>query len=155
MGYAVIEESAREIIRERRLNGQIPRPEPQEFVAELLRRDRAKYEDSALGPSPAFFDRCLIESVAMARESGVLSESEVTVMLGTAHFHGRVFILPPWKEIYTNDPERDHTFEHCERVHKGLSGWYAACGYELHEVPRATPRQRAQHVLRALSESGA
>jgi predicted ATPase len=99
MGYAVIEESAREIIRERRLSGQSPRPDPCAFAAELLRRDQAKYEASALGPSPAFFDRCLIESVAMSQESGILSESEALSLLRDLNFCRRVFVLPPWKEI--------------------------------------------------------
>ncbi|MCW5610599.1 MAG: AAA family ATPase [Rubrivivax sp.] len=155
MGHAVIEESAREIIRERRLTGQTPRPEPREFAAELTRRDREKYEKSGLGSSPVFFDRCLVESVAMAMESGLLSEPEASAMLSAVSFHTQVFVLPPWKEIYTNDAERDHSFEHCGRVHDDLTRWYVACGYTVHEVPRASPRQRAEHVLRELPRSGA
>jgi predicted ATPase len=154
-GYAVIEESAREIIRERRANGQSPRPEPREFAAELLRRDRAKYSQPAAGDRPVFFDRCLVESVAMAQEAGLLAEPEATAMLSGVKFHPRVFILPPWRQIYINDAERDHTFEHCQRVHEGLVRWYLACGYRLHEVPCTSPSQRAGHVLRALAEGGA
>src|SRR6266480_2325357 len=28
----------------------------------------------------------------------------------------KVFVLPPWKAIYVNDAERDHTFEHAQSV---------------------------------------
>ena len=126
-----------------------------EFAAELLRRDRAKYERSALGDSPAFFDRCIVESISMARAAGLLSEAEAAAMLGTVSFHRRVFILPPWQEIYVNDAERDHTFEHCQRVHYELTRWYVACGYHVHEVPRVSPRQRAEQVLRALADGDA
>jgi predicted ATPase len=155
MGFAVVEESARETIRERQANGQSPRPQAKEFAAELIRRDRAKYERSSLGESPVFFDRCIVESISMARAAGLLSESEATAMLGGVTFHRRVFILPPWQEIYVNDAERDHTFDHCQRVHHGLTRWYAACGYDVHEVPRVSPQQRAEYVLRALAEGGA
>jgi predicted ATPase len=155
LGYAVVEESAREIIRERRANGQSPRPEPKEFAAELLRRDRTKFEHSASAESPVFFDRCLVESIAMARAAALLSESEVAELLGTVTFYRQVFILPPWQEIYVNDAERDHTFEHCQRVHQGLTRWYVACGYQVHEVPYVSPQQRAEYVLRALAAGGA
>lgn len=154
-GYAVVEESAREIIRERRANGQSPRPEPMEFAGELLRRDRSKYERSVFTESLVFFDRCLVESVAMAREAALLSEPQAAAVLGSLKFHRQVFILPPWRAIYVNDAERDHTLEHCQRVHDGLTRWYVACGYQVHEVPCVSPQQRAEHVLRALAECGA
>lgn len=145
MGYAVVAESAREIIRERLAQGLPPRPEQQEFAAELIRRDRAKLDQPS--PGPVFFDRCLVESIGMARECGLLSEREAKEMLKGLPFHPRVFILPPWREIYVNDAERDHTFEHCERVHRALAEWYAACGYDVCEVPRTDPRQRAERIL--------
>lgn len=154
-GYEVVEESARELIRERRGSGRSPRPEPKEFAAELLRRDRAKYESTASGEAPVFFDRCLVESVAMAREAELMSEPEAAVVLGGVSFYPQVFILPPWQEIYVNDSERDHTFDHCQRVHDGLTRWYADCGYRVREVPRESPQVRAEYVLRVLAESGA
>ncbi len=148
MGYAVVAESAREIIRERLAQGLPPRPEPKEFAAELIRRDREKLRQTS-APT-VFFDRCLIESVGMGRECGLLSESDAQAMLDGLPFHRSVFILPPWREIYVNDAERDHTFEHCQRVHKALAEWYAACGYDLREVPPDVPRQRAERILREL-----
>jgi predicted ATPase len=154
LGHAVIAESAREIIRERLEAGLSPRPAPRAFAAELLRRDQAKHASSVSGVAPVFFDRCLVESVAMARESGLLSQTEGEAMLRDARFHRRVFLLPPWREIYVQDAQRDHSFEHCERVHDALARWYAACGYEVHEVPSMSPRARAEHVLRALGAGG-
>ncbi|MBZ0213764.1 MAG: AAA family ATPase [Nitrospirae bacterium] len=145
MGYAVVAESAREIIRERLAQGLPPRPEPQEFAAERIRRDQEKLQ-RANAPK-VFFDRCLVESIGMARESGLLAESEAKAMLGGLPFHPRVFVLPPWREIYVNDAERDHTFEHCQRVHRALAEWYAACGYQVCEVPRTDPRRRAEFIL--------
>lgn len=154
LGHAVVEESAREIIRERRAAGLPPRPGPKAFAAELLRRDMAKHADSPAGASPVFFDRCVVEAVAMAQEAGLLSEPEARAALRGVDFHPCVFVLPPWPQIYVNDAERDHPFEHCQRVHEGLTRWYTACGYRVHEVPRLSPPQRARHVLRVLAEGG-
>lgn len=152
LGHATVDESAREIIRERRALGLPPRPEPRAFAAELLRRDRQKHDRAMPGAALVFFDRGLVESVAMAREAALLSASEAAAELASVGFHAQVFLFPPWPEIYVNDAERDHSFGHCQRVHDALCRWYGACGFHLHEVPRGTPRARAEHVLRALAE---
>ena len=155
MDHAVVDESARAVIRERLTAGLPPRPDPQAFAAELLRRDRIQYDQTAQGPSPVFFDRCLVESLAMALECGLLSQPQADAQLRAVHFHPVVFILPPWQAIDVNDAERDHDFVHCERVHALLCRWYGRCGYRLHAVPRVGPRQRAGHELRVLAEGGA
>lgn len=154
LGHATVDESAREIIRERLALGLPPRPEPRDFAAELLRRDRAKYEATLAMAAPVFFDRGLVESVAMAVEAALLSAAEAAELLRPLDFHRQVFILPPWPEIYVVDAERDHGFDHCQRVHEALMRWYPACGYRVQELPRASPRQRAEHLLRSLSGRG-
>ncbi len=151
LGHATVEESARAFIRERLALGLPPRPEPRAFAAELLRRDRSKYDATVAAPSLVFFDRCLVESVAMAADSGLLSGPEAAEMLQSVEFHPEVFILPPWPEIYVRDAERDHDFAHCQRVHEALRRWYGACGYRLLEVPCMAPQQRAEHVLQHLA----
>ena len=153
-GYTVVEESAREFLRERRASGQAPRPEPAEFALELLRRDRAKYEQSCSGARFVFFDRCLVESIAMAQEAHAITPTESSALLRSLKFHSRVFILPPWEQIYTLDAERDQDFEHCRRVHEALTAWYLACGYQMHEVLRAPVRSRADQVLQVLAADG-
>jgi len=62
-----------------------------------------------------------------------------------------VFVLPPWKAIYVNDAERDHTFEHVESVHRITLEWYRRCGYTLIEIPRVSVTDRCTYVLQALS----
>lgn len=153
-GYTVVAESAREIIRERRASGLAPRSEPAEFAQELLRRDRAKYEQHASGARLIFFDRCLVESIAMAQEAEAITPAESSATLRSLDFHRRVFILPPWQQIYVPDAERDHDFEHCRRVHEALTLWYLGCGYQVHEVAPAPVRSRAEQVLQVLAGDG-
>lgn len=63
----------------------------------------------------------------------------------------QVFVLPPWKEIYLNDAERDHTFDHAEAVHNITREWYRRCRYRLVEVPKVTVPERCTFVLQALA----
>ena len=63
--------------------------------------------------------------------------------------------LRPWREIYTNDAERDQSFAEAERVQNRLTSWYRGCGYELIEVPRIPIQPRSEYVLRVLGLSDA
>ena len=65
----------------------------------------------------------------------------------------KVFILPPWRAIYTNDAERDHPFEHAEWVHTITQEWYRRCRYQLIEVPKVSVAERCTYVLQALASS--
>ena len=83
--------------------------------------------------------------------SAPLTESDLNMWLSTYQYGSRVFVLPPWRAIYTNDDERDHTFEHAESVHSVTQEWYRRCGYQLIEVPRVPVEERCNYVLETLA----
>jgi len=155
MGYGTVDESARAVIAERLARGESPRPGPLAFAQEILRRDAEKYAQHQQGSRWVFFDRCVLEALAMAQDASPLPSGELDVLLRTYTFHRVVFVLPPWKAIYVTDAERDHSFEHVARVHAQLVTWYASCGYTLHEVPRLPAVERARYVLHAIGDHGA
>ncbi|EOC0051065.1 AAA family ATPase [Cronobacter sakazakii] len=63
-------------------------------------------------------------------------------------YDATVFIAPPWKAIFTQDAERRQTFEEAVRTWEVMKRVYTRYGYELAEIPFATPRARA-HWIRA------
>lgn len=154
-GYETVAESARAIISERRARGQSPRPEPVAFAQEILRRDTEKCHRHPGESGWVFFDRGLVEALGMLHEVAPLSAPELDAALRAHPFHPFVFVLPPWKEIYTTDAERDHSFPWVEQVHGQVVRWYRSCGYVLHEVPRLPVVARAEFVLRALTVGAA
>ena len=154
-GYRTVPESARTIIAERRAAGLSPRPEPEEFAREILRRDIDKHNAVAGAKDWVFFDRAAVEAVAMVNEARPMDRDTLERTLAKLPFHRTVFVLPPWRDIYTTDAERDHTFEHAERVHEALMRWYAKCGYELEVVPYLPAKERAHLILHALACSAA
>ena len=155
MGYATVQESARAIIAERLAIGLSRRPDPLSFARAILNRDIEKHLGQPQTSNWVFFDRGVIEALGMLQEVSPVPEHELKAMLTAYPFHGSVFILPPWKAIYTNDTERDQTFAEAVNVHVKLVEWYRACGYMLHQVPCLPVPERANHVLRLLAERDA
>src|SRR5262245_48660062 len=152
MGHAIVDESARAIIAERKARGESPRPEPAAFAREILRRDIEKYVSQPRTAEWTFFDRSLIEALGILQESSPLPSSEVESVLATYQFHPAVFVLPPWEGIYSTDEERDQTFADAVEVHGRVVQWYRSCGYTLNEVPRLLVARRAEHVLHTLTQ---
>ena len=149
-GFATVGESAREVIAERLARGDSPRPDPLTFARELLRRDIDKYQLRPVRTEWVFFDRCLVESLAMVHEVSALGSGEIDALVRSYPFHRTVFILPLWQQIYVTDSERDHSFSHAVQVHGKLMEWYRACGYDLCEVPCLPVGERADFVLKRL-----
>ena len=152
MGYPTVAESARAMIAERLASGASPRPDWATFAGEILRRDIQKYLEHAHASTWVFFDRGVVEALAMTQEVTPLPARELEAMLAEYEFHRSVFVLPPWESIYTTDAERDQSFAEAVAVHARIVEWYTACGYSLREVPRLPAPERARHVLRVLAE---
>src|SRR5262249_54911092 len=154
-GYTIVGDSARAIIQERRRRGLSPRPNAYEFVHETLRMDIENFVHHAATPGHVFFDRSVLDALCGLDLVTPLNESELSMWLSKYQYCSKVFLLPPWKAIYVNDAERDHTFEHAESVNSITQEWYRRCRYQLIEVPKASVAERCTYVLQALANIAA
>lgn len=68
----------------------------------------------------------------------------------TEHRYDKIFVLPPWKEIYEQDNERYESFEQAEKIYHFLKGGYEKYGYSTHEVPVGPLMERAHYILKRL-----
>ncbi|MGB8363831.1 MAG: AAA family ATPase [Rhizomicrobium sp.] len=66
-------------------------------------------------------------------------------------YHPRVFITPPWPEIFVNDPERRHNFDDAVAEYERLIEAYPSLGYEVVLLPKTETTERADFVMRALT----
>jgi len=64
------------------------------------------------------------------------------------HKYDQVFILPPWKEIYTTDSERYESFEQASAIYHNLLKTYTDYGYQTIEVPEASVLERVNFILK-------
>ena len=62
-GYAIVGDSPRAIIQERLRRGLSPRPEPEEFARETLRREIENFVNHAATPGHVFFDRSVVDAL--------------------------------------------------------------------------------------------
>lgn len=119
-GCTIVGDTARTIIQDRRRRGLNPRPDPYAFAQEVLRMDMENFVHHAASPGTVFFERGVLDALCGLDHIRALSGSELSMWLSKYQYFPTVFVLPPWKTIYENDSERDHTFEHAESVKRRL-----------------------------------
>jgi predicted ATPase len=60
----------------------------------------------------------------------------------------RIFILPPWKEIYVTDEERKQSWEEALNTYDAMRKVYDRYGYDVLEVPKEDVEKRVEFILR-------
>ncbi len=151
-GYEVVEEPGRRIIAEERRDGGIALPwkDPEAFLRRAI--ELAQYDITQLSGSGrwAFCDRGLVDSAAGLAH---LTGEPISTHLGSElTYHRKVFLTPPWPEIYVNDEDRQHPLSDAVQEYERLLEVYPSVGYELVIVPKTDVRTRADFVLRHLGE---
>jgi predicted ATPase len=68
------------------------------------------------------------------------------------HQYTKIFILPPWEEIYTSDDERYENFEQAKLIYSHLTETYENYGYSLIEVPKDNVKNRINFILNTISK---
>ncbi|MEJ8574312.1 AAA family ATPase [Microbaculum marinum] len=151
-GYAVVEEPGRRIVREESRTGgtALPWRDMEAFARraiETAHRDMAALEPDG---SWVFFDRGLIDAAAALEH--VTQSSVLDGLAAARSFHRRVFLVPPWPEIFVEDAERRHGLDSAIAEYERLVRIYAALGYQVDILPRIGVERRADHVLKTLAE---
>ncbi len=59
----------------------------------------------------------------------------------------KIFILPPWEEIYISDEARYETYAQAKLIYDHLTETYSGYGYNLIEVPKANIDDRINFIL--------
>ena len=144
--FEIVQEPARELIAEHRAEtGESTLDHrPQLFVDRLIARSIEKF-CSVTDSVTAIFDRGLPDCVAYAAAIGVDPQLALETA-STYRYDGPVFIAAPWQEIYTTDAMRQATFPQVQTFHTHLISAYEQLGYEIVELPKTSPEDRATFV---------
>jgi predicted ATPase len=147
-GHAVVDEQGRRIVREElgRDGLALPWVDGVAFARRAISMALADRAAASRLHGWVFFDRGLIDAAAALQH---LTAEPALTTLGEEHrYHRRVFIAPPWPEIYVNDPERRHGFDDAVLEHDHLVEAYPSLGYEVVMLPKTGTPKRADFVMR-------
>ena len=147
-GYLVQPEPGRQIVKEQLYLGGdgLPWENPVKF-AELC-VSRALYFFNTVRPieKPAIFDRSIIDNISGIERLGLEMPPSFRVAVEHYRYAPRVFMTPPWKELFARDAERQHSFEDAHAEYDWLLKSYTALGYEVMLLPQGTPAERASFL---------
>ena len=150
-GYALAREAGRAVIQSEVARGgrALPWIDPAAFAALMLEFELRSYGEAQSQSGLVFFDRGVPDIAGYLRLSGLPVPPHVETAARTHRYNARVFILPPWREIFRQDSERKQDFAEAVRTYEMMVRAYGDYGYELVEVPRAPVDERVRFVTAA------
>ena len=150
-GERVVEETHRRVIREQVASGgtAVPWLDETAYLERTAREDIAIFEAMANLTGRAFFDRGILDSLPQAGEPPPWHAKAMR----TRRYNRRVFVPPPWAEIYGRDEERKQSFEDCLATHAAILRLCRAWGYAPVEVPHMDVSGRADFILAAVEQA--
>lgn len=153
-GFCYAPEVARQIIQEQVLAGgdALPWADQERYSRLMLERSISIYRQYTDKNSLVFFDRGIPDTLCYVRLTGIQLEDELLKACRTYRYSEKVFLAPPWREIYLGDSERKQTFEEAVRTYDLMAQTYEDCGYNVVELPRMSVGERAEFLLNVTSE---
>jgi|UniRef100_UPI0040479361 predicted ATPase len=151
-GHFCMPEISREVILEAKKKGidQLFLADPLLFSNLLLEGREQQFIKASKKKKPfVFFDRGIPDVFAYLNflESDY---PEHFISKSKEYIYHKVFMLPPWKEIYTSDNERYESFEQAVTIHNHLMHAYHEIGYQISTVPFGSVKDRANYILNSL-----
>jgi predicted ATPase len=149
-GHAVVEEPGRRIVREELAGAGVALPwrDAEAFLRRAVSMALADLASMRGSTGWVFLDRGLIDAAVGLRH--VTGESVLDAVAERYRFHRRVFLAPPWPEIYVADGERRHDVEFAIAECGRLAEAYSLLGYEVIILPKIAVGERADFVIATL-----
>ena len=150
-GHICYPEISREVILKAREEGvdYLFLENPILFSERLLEGRIKQYEKATTEGKNVFIDRGIPDVVAYMDYIGDTYPEKFIAACET-YKYDKVFLLPPWEEIYTSDAERYESYEEASKIHHFLVDTYTKYGYDLHEVPKTSVEERFQFIINHL-----
>ena len=149
-GFATMPEAGRILVREELATGgnALPWTNPVSFAHKLIGRAITQFDAAPDGD--VFYDRSVIDPVAFLAQHKTAASPEINAAIQQCQYHSQVFIVPPWEDIYVNDPERPKSFGEAVTEFEPLLGCYRNAGYRLVEIPQIPVGDRVGFILENL-----
>jgi predicted ATPase len=155
-GFSASIEAGRAIIKHQAaISGPgLPWNDPALFAEAMLSWEMRSYDMAQQEPGIVFFDRGVPDVAGYLRLTGLPAPDHLRRACDLYRYNRRVFIMPPWPEIFRQDGERKQDFDEAERTYRAMVETYSGCGYDLVEVPCAPVEERVDFVICEIRRSG-
>lgn len=151
-GYSCFPEISRQITLEAKKQGieQLFLEKPLLFSELLLEGRKKQFENAKQDAADfVFLDRGIPDILAYMHYIGD-SYPSFFDQACKDHAYTKVFVLPPWQEIYVSDEARYENYEQAKLIFEHLKETYQTYGYNLIEVPKGTLEERILFILNSL-----
>lgn len=148
-GYCCYPEISREVTLQAKKEGidQLFLENPLLFSELLLNGRKKQFLNAKNEPHPiVFLDRGLPDVLAYMHYIGD-AYPEIFDTICKENIYTKIFILPPWENIYVADNERYENYEQAKLIHNHLVDTYQNYGYNLIEVPKDSVENRINFIL--------
>jgi len=155
VGYVTVPESGRAILQAQvAIGGRAVHWGDQAVYAELmLDREMRNHQDFAGYEAPVLFDRGVPDLLGYARLCGLTEVDHFRRAAELFRYNRKVFIAPPWREIYEHDAERKQDWDEAMRTYEAISRGYAEAGYDLVELPCLPIQERLEFLRQEVASA--
>ena len=147
-GYRVFPEPGRQIVKEQQsVDGDgLPWKNATKFAELCVSRAMYFYNSARPIGEPVFFDRSVIDNISGIERLGLPMPVYFRQTLVKYRYATRVFMVPPWREIFVQDAERQHSFTDAEHEFYSLQEAYESNQYEVVLIPKMPVNERADFI---------
>lgn len=148
-GFACSIEAGRGIIQDQTaIDGPaLPWRDPAAFAEQMLGWEMRSHHLAARENGPVFFDRGVLDVIGYLRLTGLPVPAHTLRAGKHFRYNRRVFIAPPWPEIFHQDAERRQDLAEAARTFAAMVSVYTEFGYELIELPRVSVERRVAFLI--------
>jgi predicted ATPase len=148
-GHARSVEAGRGVIQDQVAIGgrALPWCDPPAFAELMLCWEMRSYRMAQDQAGPVFFDRGVPDVSGYLRLLGLPVPKHMEKAADAFRYNRRVFIAPPWPELFQQDRERRQSLHEAMRTYEAMVTTYSGYGYELVELPRAPVEERVRFVI--------
>ena len=151
-GHICYPEISRQITLEAQKKGidQLFLDKPLMFSEQLLEGRKKQYvEAQAEETNTIFIDRGIPDILAYMDFIGI-DYPDYYDTTSKVYRYSKVFLLPPWEEIYQSDDVRYENFEQAQTLYNHLKSTYSKYSYNLIEVPKAPIEERLDFIKKSI-----
>ena len=145
-GHITVPEPGLRILKDERARGgtALPWVDLHAFLWRAVEMAKADLTRMASRPNPVFYDRGLLDAAVGLKSSFGVPFHKT---LGNRFpYSNRIFLAPPWRDIYATTLDRRHSFEDATREYDRIRGAAEELRLKINELPRVDVQARVRFV---------